>query len=373
MRHGLAIRAIFGVLGVIWLSSTASGESLEERTNRGLVEISAGSTDDISLRIVEDLATVVDSRDTRRVLPVVGKGALQTLTDLLALHGIDIALVRLDVLEYARAHTLLPKIESLSYLAKLYQAEFHLLARSAIGSIGDLAGKKVNLGSLEDGSAVTAGEIFDRLEMKIEATHYSSSVALEKLHSGEIAAMLYVGGKPAALFRALKANDGLRFLHIPLSCDFAGCAAAQLTSQDYPGIVTDDVNTLSVPIVMLVAPLIRDSKRYRNVVTFTDIFFTQFPDLLDPPHLQKWRQVDLTAEMPGWRRFGPAQAWLRQYIGPSIVLNERQLQGIFERFLDERSRIAGNPALTGEQKTQLFEQFREWESGKTQSGSSVAH
>ncbi len=370
-RYALTIRAILGVLAVIWLSSAARGESLEELTNQGLIEISAGSTDGVSLRIAEDLATVLDSRGTRRVLPVVGKGSLQNLTDLFALRGIDIAFVQLDVLDYARAHKLLPKIESLSYLAKLYPAEFHLLALSSIGAINDLTGKQVNVGSLEDGSTVTGGGIFKRLGVEIEATHYNSAVALEKLQAGEIAAMFYVGGKPAPLFTALKASHGLKFLNIPLSCHFAGCAPAQLTPQDYPELVIDPVTTLSVPIVMLVAPLARDSERYRNVASFTDSFFTRFPDLLDAPHLRKWREVDLTADLPGWRRFGPAEAWLRRNVSASVVLNERQLRQIFEQFLDERSRIAGNPPLSGEEKNLLFEQFREWERGKTQTGSSV--
>lgn len=52
--------------------------------------------------MVEDLANLIDDGATRRVLPVVGKGALQMLTDLKYLRGIDMAILPIDVVEYAK-------------------------------------------------------------------------------------------------------------------------------------------------------------------------------------------------------------------------------------------------------------------------------
>lgn len=365
--------ALLGMLGTIFLTTAAAAQSLEERTNQGLIEITAGNTSGVGLRMAEDLASVLNSPGLRRVVPVDGEGSLQNLTDLIALHGVDIAFVQLDVLDYARAHKLLPQIASLSYVARLWQAEFHLLAGSDIAAISDLAGKKVNVGGFEAGGDITGSRIFERLQMKIDATRYDPPTALEKLRAREIAAMVYVGGKPAPLFSGLAAKDGLKFLDIPLPCDFAGCAEARLTKYDYPDLVDQPVATLSVPIVMLAAPLARDSERYRKVAGFADAFFTRFPDLLDPPHLAKWHEVDLAAELPGWRRFGPAEAWLRQNSTVAVTPDERQLREIFERFLDERSKIAGGLPLTREQKDQLFEQFIEWQRSQIQTGSSVAH
>jgi TRAP-type uncharacterized transport system substrate-binding protein len=51
-------------------------------TNRGVVELETAGTAGISVRIGEELANLIDDGATRRLLPVVGKGALQNLIDL---------------------------------------------------------------------------------------------------------------------------------------------------------------------------------------------------------------------------------------------------------------------------------------------------
>src|SRR5512133_1491682 len=68
--------------------------------NRGVVELETSGAAGISVRIAEDLANLVDDGATRRVVPVVGKGSLQNLTDLKYLRGIDMAIVQTDVIEY---------------------------------------------------------------------------------------------------------------------------------------------------------------------------------------------------------------------------------------------------------------------------------
>src|SRR5215510_11180633 len=108
--------------------------------NRGVVELETGSSAGISVRIAEDLANVINDGANRRVVPVVGKGSLANLTDLKLLRGIDIAVLQTDILDYAREQRLFPGIEAtITYIAKLYNEEFHLLARPEISSIADLA------------------------------------------------------------------------------------------------------------------------------------------------------------------------------------------------------------------------------------------
>src|SRR3974390_444265 len=70
--------------------------------NRGVVELQTGRAAGISVRIAEDLANLIDDGATRRVLPVIGRGALQNITDLKLLRGIDMAILQADVLDYAR-------------------------------------------------------------------------------------------------------------------------------------------------------------------------------------------------------------------------------------------------------------------------------
>jgi TRAP-type uncharacterized transport system substrate-binding protein len=116
-------------------------------TNRGVVELETAGTAGISVRIGEELANLIDDGATRRLLPVVGKGALQNLIDLKYLRGIDIAILPVDVLDYAREQKLISATDpGAYYITKLYNEEFHLLARGEIKTVTDLANRKLNVG-----------------------------------------------------------------------------------------------------------------------------------------------------------------------------------------------------------------------------------
>ncbi len=348
-------------------TAPAAADTLAERANRGLVEVITGGVAGSSARMAEDLADVLDDGATRRVLPVIGKGSLQDLVDLKALRGVDFAIVQSDVLEHVKATHALGIESSLTYVAKLYNEEFHLLARGDVHSIADLAGKKVNFGSQGDGTTITGPRLFEMLRIKVEVTSYGQAMALEKLKSGQIAAMAFVTGKPAPLFAGLRARDGLHFLAVPLKGDIASSySPARLTAEDYPELAAQGtVDTVAVGTVLLVANLVPDSERYRNAANFVEAFFTQFPKLLEAPHHPKWSEVNLAAELPGWRRFAPADAWIkRNGASAAVAMSEDQMRDIFIKFLDERSKVSGSGTLTGEQKDQLFAQFKRWQNGQ---------
>src|SRR5215469_9276369 len=218
--------------------------------NRGVVELETGRAAGISLRIAEDLANLVDDGATRRVLPVVGKGSLQNITDLKLLRGIDMAILQADVLDYAKQQNLVPGLEGwVTYIAKLYNEEFHLLARREVKSIAELANQKVNVDLRGAGTAVTAGRLFDLLDIRVTPAYDDQEVALEKLRKGEISALAFVAGKPAPLFRSIAGDEGLHFLAIPLKAAVTAVyLPTRLTGQDYPGLVAADqpVDTVGI-------------------------------------------------------------------------------------------------------------------------------
>jgi uncharacterized protein len=369
------ILAAWFIAGLICWASTASAARYapppqENGINRGVVELETGRAAGISVRISEDLANVIDDGATRRVLPVVGKGALENISDLSLLHGIDLAILQDDVLNYARQQNLLPGLENrLSYIAKLYNEEFHLLARRDIKTVADLANQKVNVDLRGAGTEITAGRLFGLLNVAIVVTNDDQEVALEKLKSGEIAALAFVAGKPAPIFSALSSANGLHFLTIPLNpAVTAAYVPARLTTEDYPALieVNQPVDTVAVGAVLAAANLQPGSERYKNVVNFVDAFFTGFQSLLTPGHHPKWREVNIAAELPGWQRFPPAADWLqRNNTQVAAAPNETDLKSIFARFIDERQRVSGGTPLSQQQKDDLFGQFQRWE--KTQS------
>jgi uncharacterized protein len=225
-RAGRALRGVLvGALVAVALTgfgATAqqppSIDTMRARANAGTVGVVSGGVDGTYVRIAADLAAVLDSGDTLRILPVIGKGSVQNISDIIFVRGIDVGIVQSDALTYAKRERLFPGVDkSIQYIAKLYDEELHILAGKDISTIEDLAGKKVNIDLRGSGTAMTASLVFERLGLAVEATNDDQALALEKLKNGQIAALAYVTGRPARLFRDVSGADGLHFLPVPMS------------------------------------------------------------------------------------------------------------------------------------------------------------
>ena len=365
MTLSLGVRLSLVGATALTIVSTASAQVPADRVNRGLVTVITGGVDSTAARMGAELADVLDDGQTRRVLAVVGKGSLQNVTDLRALRGIDMAILQTDVLQQLRDQRILPNLDqSFTYIAKLYSEELHVLAGEPVRRMQDLAGKKVNFGPLGSSASVTATALFRMLNIPVDVTSFDQATAVEKVKNGEIAALAVVAGKPAPAFLSRAIPAGMHFLPVPLTPDVLGAyLPASLTAEDYPGLVPagQTVDTIAVGTALAVANLPPDSERYRNTVTFVDAFFTQFSKLQESARHPKWREVNLAAEMPNWRRFGPAQEWLKRNASTAPAPADRELKDIFTRFLDERARLSGGQAMTEQRKNELFEQFQRWQ------------
>lgn len=332
--------------------------------NAGTVGVISGGVDGTYVRIAADLASVLDDGNRLRVLPMIGKGSVQNVADILYLHGIDIGIVQSDALVYIERHNLYPGVQQLvDYIAKLYEEEVHVLARKDITELADLAHQKVNVDVRGSGTAMTASVLFDSLGIPVEATNDDQDAALEKLRRGDIAAIVYVVGKPARLFTPLPADSGLHFLAIPLKDALLDTyLPAQLRHADYPALVPDGkpVDTVAVGAVMAVYNWQPNTDRYAKVARFVDAFFSKFHLFLQPPRHPKWKEVNLAAQVPGWTRFPPAQDWLQRNAESSI--SGPTTQADFTIFLASMGGPAAN--LTDAQKSVLFQQFLRWESSR---------
>jgi uncharacterized protein len=342
--------------------AAAAGASADSARNKNVVELETEGASNISVRIAEEIANIVDDGATRRVLPVVGRSAVQNFSDLAQLRGIDMAILQTDLIEYLRQQHRLGA--SLAYITKLYNEEFHLLARPDIQSIADLVGQTVNIDRPESGTAITAMRVFDLLQVTPTLSNDPEQVALEKLKKGDIAALAFVAGKPAPLFEGVDNSHGLHLLSIPLNTKITSAyLPAQITAADYPGLVRESqpVDTIAVGAVLAVANLQPLSERYRNVANFVDTFFTGFQSLLAPGHHPKWRDVNLAADVPGWKRFPAADQWLKRNATVAKSPEPDNLKDIFERFIEERL-LAGGRKMSQDQKDELFNQFQRWQS-----------
>ena len=155
-----------------------------------------------------DLASVLDDGNKLRVLPIVGRGSVQSVADILFLQGVDLGIVRADTLDYLERKGFAKDIKKqFTYVTKLYNEEMHVIAPKSVHSLKDLDGKTVSVDLPNGGTFVTALTVFERLGIKPNFVYIEQRIAMEKLKAGEIDAVIVVGGKPYKSVSDFK-NDG---------------------------------------------------------------------------------------------------------------------------------------------------------------------
>jgi len=349
-------------------AAAQDGEALRERINRGTVGIISGGIDGTYIRIATDLASVLDQGDELRVLPIMGKGSVQNIDDILYLRGIDIGIVQSDVFAFVKRQNRHATIDSrINYITKLYNEEFHLLAGPGIDNVEQLAGKKVNFGVQGSGTFMTASIVFETLGIEVEPVSFDQGLALEKVKSGEIGALVYVAGKPTQLFKNIESTGEVHFLRIPLTdAILETYLPSRFTHEDYPLLVPEgqQVQTLAVGAVMAVYNWPTDHPRYGKVSNFIDTFFSRFSEFQQAPRHRKWREVSLTAVVPGWSRFEPAEAWLRS--NATAESGSSDIKAAFDSFLEQEAPALANRLTTEQDKEKLFELFLLWQAKQEQ-------
>jgi TRAP transporter TAXI family solute receptor len=365
-KDGMAQRSLMivaSLLVAIFCATTVTAQTsgeLKAQANRYTIGVISGGIDGTYIRIAADLSAVLEEPKSLRILPVLGKGSVQNLSDLLYLRGIDVGIVQSDVLAYVKREKTYPGIENrLQYISKLYNEELHILGGRGINSIADLAGKKVNFDVKGSGTFITGTLVFDALKVEVEPVAYDQALALEMVKKGEIAALAYVSGKPARLFANLKPEDDVRFLAVPLNAELLQTyLPSQLTHDDY-AFLSAPVETVAVGAVMAVVSFPPQSERYRNLARFTEAFFSKFAAFREPPRHPKWREVSLSAELPGWTRFAPAQTWLANNARPSTPIPAAEVRKAFDALLDQQAKSTGR-TISAQQRAALFQQFLQW-------------
>ena len=212
---------------------------MKVKKNNWTVGVAGGQLSGTYMTFANELAQVLDDGDNLRVIPIVTYGAASNLDDLLYLRQVDVAVTQADVFEYFRTQRKIANLEQrVHYVVRLPVSEMHVLARTDIKSIEDLRGKKVSFGPAGSASSLTGTIVFQRLGVQVEQVLFDNPTALQKLRSGELAALVRVIGRPIDFFAKIPANSGLHFVPIPFSKTFADYyALGELTSKEYPTLV----------------------------------------------------------------------------------------------------------------------------------------
>jgi len=354
------LKAIFSLSG-------RGAHTTRDRLNANTTTIISGTIGGTYVQIGADLASALDDGDNLRVLPIVGRGSVQSIADILYLKGVDIGIIRSDTLDYLEKKGYASGLKSqMSYITKLYNEEMHVVAPKSVQKLSDLEGKTVAVDLPNGGTFITAILVFERLGIRPKFAYIEQRRAYEKLRSGEIDAMIAVQGVPSKFTTTIKDE---RFHLVPV--EYAPALQqdyfpSQLKSEDYPALIPagQSIDTIAVPAILAAYNWSPGSERYRKVEHFVQVFFDKFEILQKPPFHPKWKEVSISATLPGWKRFPAAQAWLDQHAPATTSTNAPQsaeMRRKFDQFMATRAPSGSNAATTPEQNAALFEQFLEWQ------------
>lgn len=368
-RAATAIVAGVVLAGSLLAAASAEAQSYGQfvrEANDKTITIVAGPPGDTALEMAHDLSTVLHCVDGLRVVPIAGRGDRNNVYDLLFLRGVDMAIVRadvLDTLEKTGQFTGALK-DRIVYVAPLYSEEVHLIAPTAIESVKDLQGKIVNMGP-PGSMGLAARRVLKDAGVKVVETKLDDSLAVERVIDGGVDAMFLVSGKPSPLLKQLESVNGLHLVpltkpNLPVYQD------ATLGQEEYPSLAPPGkpVTTFSVPTVLAAYNWPSDNARHAKNELFTRALFKRESYLRRPARHPKWSEALLYGRLAGWRQFEPARKLAELSQQPEaaeevVATSEKMpeanaLEAMFERQLKE----FGIQPRTPEERALLFAAFK---------------
>lgn len=342
-----------------------TANALGYQVNKDTVGIISGNPNGTYLRLAYDMSAVLDGENIR-VLPIIGAGGGGNIKDVRFLKGIDLGITQSVLLNrYKRTNEIGPIHDKLVYIAKLNNEEMHLIVRtdSGINSIEQLAGKKVNFSDVGSGTQLSTQEIFDRLNIKPIEVNMGQADAFEAMKRGEIAATILIAGKPTGSTRTLKSAEGFKILPVKyskaLQDDFL---PAVLTHADYPDLIAkgEQIDTVAVSCVLIAYNWDKGTDRYQRISRFVEEFFPRIAEFQKAPRHPKWKEANLAAVVPGWKRHDAAEDWLAKNRMPAVS-NERQQ---FDAYVTAQRGAGAANAFAPEERERLFEDFLRWKQAR---------
>ena len=365
LRFLFSVSVLLSLSATAWSQSPPAGMPGPEETwklpdrdamNANTVTIIAAPAGGATAIFASDMARVLDDGNMR-VLPVLGKGPVRNVVDILYLKTIDMGMVAADVPEFYRLQYKIPDIASrLRYLAKLYNNELHVIAPTSVKSIFDLAGKRIV--AQTDVGYYSAKVIFARLGINATFDYWTDDgKSVQKIVDGQADAYITSTGKVFGLARAIKNED--RKLHlVPIPYDRRlqdMYLPATLSGEEYPNLLApgEVIDTVATSVLLVSFNWPENSERYRRTANFVNALFSRIDEFHKPPRHPKWSESSLSIQVPGWERFKAADDWLVQHAKPG----SDGVSASFNEFLGKRN--AGSN-MTEAEKAALLREFLEW-------------
>ena len=314
VRSGIDAGAVSNSFKTIFKYGTATKRELANQLNANTVSLMTGSFGSTYAQVGADLASVLDNGTNLRILPVMGRGSVQAVADILLLRGVDAGIVRKDTLAYLDRKDFAKDIRNqFVYVAKMFNEEMHVLAPKTIASMRDLDGKTVVVDLPDSSTFVTAINVFDRLGIRPHLVYQEPRLAVDELRRGEVDAIVAIEGKPVQWLSQITDRN----LHL-VPVEYAKNLQEEYLPSKLSGAGLSRTWWRTGPRSRRSRPK-RCWHRTIGRRTATAIagwrylvntMFDKVTQLQRPPFHPKWKEMAPRATVSGWTRFKAAQEWL---------------------------------------------------------------
>jgi hypothetical protein len=329
----MPIRAILtGLIAMALVSSVLA----QPRAEYKIVTASKSGT---YIQIGRDLAKWVAEPAGIDLEVLESKGSAENVQRMRFEPGVKLALVQSDVyqafLDEAKAGNAEAGniIRPLRLIMPLYDEEIYFVARadSPLTSIHEIKNKKIGVGPLGSGTALTSRTLYQLMFGEPippdNAQYLSNEDALARLTVDKtIDVAIIVAGQPAKLFSEMKpeARNYIKILKLDDKAPETARAKktyfpATIRAANYSTWLTDDIPTLTVKAYLVTYEYGLQST-VGNLTRLADSLCANFDKLQASGH-PKWKQVrlELPALSQGWSYYKPMEKRLRACIGAQSV------------------------------------------------------
>ncbi|MGE0004179.1 MAG: TAXI family TRAP transporter solute-binding subunit [Parvibaculaceae bacterium] len=324
-------------------AGSAQGEDKKDiaRMNAGAVTLITDGSDPHASHYAADLAVLMEAERDLRILPVLGRGPVEALRDLLFLRGIDAGIIPSDTVAYMRKQGLVEDVEKkVTYIARLGSAQLHVIARKDIATLKDLAGRRINIGAASEARFVTASLVFEALGIDFTTVDGREAEAAKLLEDGKADAVVLLAPQPSPVAEELARTGRFRLLGVAGNDELnAIYSPAMLTAKSYQGLAQEGgvTETLGVSYAVAVFNWKKGTDRYYKLRKFANALFSGIGDLQTGHWQATWNDVNLSADLPGWTRYVTADEWLSDHKRDSDdrdTKEETALKAEFQSYLE---------------------------------------
>jgi TRAP transporter TAXI family solute receptor len=245
--------------------------------------IATGSAEGTYFKIAQDIKQIADKEG---IVPT--NGSFDNI-NLLGSGKVDLAIMQLDVLRFV-AEIMLKEtgfnvLQEAKVVLNLYPEEIHVLTKDdKIKTIQDLQSKRVAVGPEKSGSALTAEVLLGGFGVKIERVFEAPEEAIKKIASGDIDALIFVGGAPVPAFRNL--DKSFHFVAFPSDSGLEQIYPKKKIAKSVYAWA-DDVETYAVPSVIMTRN--RDERDYAVTLQKLVLSILVNKENLDATGHPKWK------------------------------------------------------------------------------------